>query len=712
MANGYEELSPAEQAAAEAQEKGLTFAQPPSEIGDDVSGAYGTKPEGLTAEMIEGGFNVPYGGYSGDFYGDPGIGTGGFAGPPIGRYAGNPADISGGWIYGMGDPQVEPQPPQQSGQPRNLYQEQLPNGAQNGGVNGAPTLPTTPTTPQPGAMGQGFGGIPSGQNIMGAGNQGYTGGQGFVPSGNGTVTDGGTITDGGTAATNGAITGQLDKFSVGQSFDTGYGAYDLTPEDVSALNSGMITPDQLIQNIIGRVEHKEPLPSAPTDIGMSSEQDLTDEDFRNVWDRVNSNAIPMAQLGNFLKFETTDVVVGTDANGDPITARETRMSTRSRELLNRAIAVEAENRIEEQENFERDIEKARITGTLKGTETLENRKLKLQEKLAKAEATGMFGEEATLAKQRLDLEEKIDFADRTGEYFDPQTQEYKKTLSLKKMEMDKELADAERQMQETALMGANPEGVVTFAKEQWLDQIETDKARYNDAFVYDENGNLETDAQGNPILQTLAARQLTEDVLQRNADRGEVARKTKELERSNKEAERIRLIELGYDKETATTLADRQLTEKKRASEAAEDLRQAEIDLEVEIRKGQLSLDKDALSANIAQAAAGNALAQANLDEQIRASGVAETMAQDEFAELKRRAETGEQLAQDELNERIRASGAREEIQIREIDEKIRAAQAGEEIAVAELDERIRASGVAETMRETEFEELKRRALA
>ena len=585
MANGYgyEEWNPAEKAAAEEQEKALAA----------------TKAAEEEQAFIEAG----------------GAGGGFVAGPQ---------DALGGLLTGNGGTGVTGNGNGTNGTQNGMLtpDQAKTNIVQNGGANGVPTIPTTTTTPQPGVQN---GQQTNGENIMGAGNQGYTGGQGFVPGGNGTVTDGGTITDGGTAATNGAITGQLDKFSVGQSFDTGYGAYDLTPEDVSALNSGMITPDQLIQNIIGRVEHKEPLPSAPTDIAMSSEQDLSDEDFRNVWDRVNSNAIPMAQLGNFLKFETTQVVVGTDSDGNDITASETIMSSRSRELLNRAIAVESENRIAEQEKYERDLAKAELTGDFRGAETLEKRKTNLQEKLAKAEATGMFGEEATLAKQKLDLEERIDYANRTGMYKDPNTKRYEKTLLLKKMEQDKVLADAEMEMQKTALMGADPDGVVTFAKEQWLDKINTEKDRYDDAvtqqglendmmmleilgtskrdaYVYDENGNIQFDRDGEPILQTLAARRLAEDMLTGQVNRDDIAARTAELVRSNEKAEEFRLMEImGFDKDKAKTFATKQFDEKVRVAKKAEELRETELELERTMLASQMDLQRQQLgSQNLA----------------------------------------------------------------------------------------------------------------
>ena len=613
MANGYEEFNPAEQAAREAQEKALAATKAAEEeqafIDQGAGGGFVAGPEDALGGLLTGN-------------GGAGV-TGN----------GTKSETQGDYI-----PVTDPRHPYYQGEPQNGQQT---NGQQ---TNGVPTIPTTPTTPQPGALN---GQQTNGQNAMGLGNQGYTGGQGFVPGGNGTVTDGGTITDGGTAATNGAITGQLDKFSVGQSFDTGYGAYDLTPEDVSALNSGMITPDQLIQNIIGRVEHKEPLPSAPTDIAMSSEQDLSDEDFRNVWDRVNSNAIPMAQLGNFLKFETTQVVVGTDSDGNDITASETIMSSRSRELLNRAIAVESENRIAEQEKYERDLAKAELTGDFRGAETLEKRKTNLQEKLAKAEATGMFGEEATLAKQKLDLEERIDYANRTGMYKDPNTNRYEKTLLLKKMEQDKELADLEMQMQETALMGADPDGVVTFAKEQWLDQIQTDKTRYDDAvtqlgvendmrmleilgtskrdaYVYDEEGNIQFDSKGNPILQTLAARRLAEDMLTGQADREDIKARTAELKKSNREAEKLRLMEIMvFDENKAQTFAARQFDEKVRASKKAEELKGTEQAFMMDFQRQQLASQNLALMLqNPAAFGALTALTGGGMPQQLQGLGM------------------------------------------------------------------------------------------
>lgn len=549
MMNGYEEFNPAEQAAREAQEKALAATRAAEE----------------EQAFIE-------------------QGSGGFVAPPSGVMGGLLTGNGGTGVTGNGN----------GAQNGMLTPDQAKtNIAQNGGANGAPTIPTTPTTPQPEAMGQGFGGIPSGQNIMGAGNQGYTGGQGFVPQGDSSIEE-----------------NLKDDPEAQAAFKTGREQQQAQSESAAA--AGQPIPQQPTT--------KRPLPSAPTNIAMSSEQDLSDEDFRNVWDRVNRNAIPIADLGNFLKFETTQVVVGTDAQGEDIIGSETRMSARSKLLLDRAISVERDNRIEEQDKYERDLAEAELTGNLQGTETLENRKLKLQEKLAKAEATGMFGEEATLAKQKLDLEERIDYANSTGMYKDPNTNKYEKTLLLKKMEQDKELADLEMQMQETALMGANPEGVVTFAKEQWLDQIETDKTRYNDAvtqlgvendmrmleilgtskegaFVYDENGNLETDAQGNPILQTLAAKQLAEDMLTGQATRDDIKARTAELKRSNEEAEKLRLMEImGYDENEAKTFATRQFDEKVRVAKKAEELRETELELERTMLESQMDLQRQQLA--------------------------------------------------------------------------------------------------------------------
>ena len=188
------------------------------------------------------------------------------------------------------------------------------------------------------------------------------------------------------------------------------------------------------------------------------------------------------------------------------------------------------------------------------------------------------------------------------------------------MEQDKELADLEMQMQETALMGANPEGVVTFAKEQWLDQIKTDKTRYNDAvtqlgvendmrmleilgtskegaFVYDENGNIETDLQGNPILQTLAAKQLAEDMLTGQANRDDIKARTDELKRSNEEAEKLRLMEImGYDENEAKTFAARQFDEKVRVAKKAEELRETELELERTMLESQMDLQRQQLA--------------------------------------------------------------------------------------------------------------------
>ena len=581
MMNGYEDWNPAEKAAREAQEKALAATRAAEEehafIDQGAGGGFVAPPSGVMGGLLtgNGGTGVTGNGTKSDA---PVLAQG-----PLYRGA-KREDIPTGLptvITGNGNGT--------NGQQTNITGE-IP-GVQNG--KAVPTIPTIPTTPQPEAMGQGFGGIPSGQNIMGAGNQGYTGGQGFVPQGDSSIEE-----------------NLKDDSEAQAAFKAGREQQQAQSESAAA--AGQPIPQQPTT--------KRPLPSAPTNIAMSSEQDLSDDDFRNVWDRVNRNAIPMAQLGNFLKFETTDVVVGTDANGDPITARETRMSTRSKLLLERAISVERDNRIQEQDKYERDLAEAELTGNFDNKLTLEGRKAKLQKELAEAKVTGMYGEKATLAKQKLDLEERIDYANSTGMYKDPNTNKYEKTLLLKKMEQDKELADLEMQMQETALMGANPEGVVTFAKEQWLDQIKTDKTRYNDAvtqlgvendmrmleilgtstegaFVYDENGNIETDLQGNPILQTLAAKQLAEDMLTGQANRDDIKARTDELKRSNEEAEKLRLMEImGYDENEAKTFAARQFDEKVRVAKKAEELRETELELERTMLESQMDLQRQQLA--------------------------------------------------------------------------------------------------------------------
>jgi len=205
-------------------------------------------------------------------------------------------------------------------------------------------------------------------------------------------------------------------------------------------------------------------------------------------------------------------------------------------------------------------------------------------------------------------------------YKDPNTKRYEKTLLLKKMEQDKVLADAEMQMQETALMGADPDGVVTFAKEQWLDKINTDKDRYEDAvtqqglendmmmleilgtskrdaYVYDENGNIQFDRDGEPILQTLAARRLAEDMLTGQVNRDDIAARTAELVRSNEKAEEFRLMEImGFDKDKAKTFATKQFDEKVRAAKEAEKLKGIELDLERTMLASQMDLQRQQLA--------------------------------------------------------------------------------------------------------------------
>ena len=193
------------------------------------------------------------------------------------------------------------------------------------------------------------------------------------------------------------------------------------------------------------------------------------------------------------------------------------------------------------------------------------------------------------------------------------------------MEQDKVLADAEMEMQKTALMGADPDGVVTFAKEQWLDKINTEKDRYDDAvtqqglendmmmleilgtskrdaYVYDENGNIQFDRDGEPILQTLAARRLAEDMLTGQANRDDIAARTAELVRSNEKAEEFRLMEImGFDKDKAKTFATKQFDEKVRVAKKAEELRETELELERTMLASQMDLQRQQLgSQNLA----------------------------------------------------------------------------------------------------------------
>jgi len=575
MMNGYEEFNPAEQAAREAQEKALAA----------------TKAAEEEQAFIE-------------------QGSGGFVAPPSGVMGGLLTGNGGTGVTGNGT-----------------------NGQQTNITGEIPTIPTTPTTPQPGVQN---GQQTNGGRFMGVDVNGdqYTGGEGYVPNGNGAGVNGGT------AATNGAITGQLPEYSAGQHIETSYGFYTLTPEDITALNAGK-TKEQLVQEKnqafdesqrsqagpqgpLQPGEKREDIPTgkgavstAPVStIQQSSEEDLSDDDFSNLWGRVTRGDISMADIGNWLKFETRHV--GEGVSGTFLTAR-------SEELLKQAFEVSEIDRENEQLSYAKEIENAKLTGDFRGAETLELRKTKYQEKLARAEATGMFGEEATLAKQKLDLEERIDYANRTGMYKDPNTNRYEKTLLLKKMEQDKVLADAEMEMQKTALMGADPDGVVTFAKEQWLDKINTDKDRYEDAvtqqglendmmmleilgtskrdaYVYDEKGNIQFDRDGEPILQTLAARRLAEDMLTGQADREDIKARTAELVRSNKKAEEFRLMEImGYDEKKAKTFATKQFDEKVRVAKKAEDLRETELELERTMLASQMDLQRQQLgSQNLA----------------------------------------------------------------------------------------------------------------
>ena len=597
MANGYgyEEFNPAEQAAREEQEKALAATKAAEEeqafIEQGAGGGF-VAPPGNVLDILTGNGN--------------------------GNGNGTKSETQGDYI-----PVTDPRHPYYQGEPQNGQQ-----------TNGVPTIPTTPTTPQPGALN---GQQTNGGRFMGVDVNGdqYTGGEGYVPNGNGAGVNGGT------AATNGAITGQLPEYSAGQHIETSYGFYTLTPEDITALNAGK-TKEQLVQEKnqafdesqrsqagpqgpLQPGEKREDIPTgkgavstAPVStIQQSSEEDLSDDDFSNLWGRVTRGDISMADIGNWLKFETIDV-------GEGITGG-TKLTARSKELLTQAFEVAENDRENEQIAYAKEIEEAKLTGNFDNKLTLEGRKAKLQKELAEAEVTGMYGEKATLAKQKLDLEERIDYANRTGMYKDPNTNRYEKTLLLKKMEQDKVLADAEMEMQKTALMGADPDGVVTFAKEQWLDKINTDKDRYEDAvtqqglendmmmleilgtskrdaYVYDENGNIQFDRDGEPILQTLAARRLAEDMLTGQADREDIKARTAELVRSNKKAEEFRLMEImGYDEKKAKTFATKQFDEKVRVAKKAEDLRETELELERTMLASQMDLQRQQLgSQNLA----------------------------------------------------------------------------------------------------------------
>jgi hypothetical protein len=121
------------------------------------------------------------------------------------------------------------------------------------------------------------------------------------------------------------------------------------------------------------------------------------------------------------------------------------------------------------------------------------------------------------------------------------------------------------------------------------------------AYVRDENNIIKRGPDGEPILQTLESRKLAEDITQRNLDRATANSKITELVRSNQEAEKIRLIELGYNEEEATTLADRRLTAQVRAEEANEALRDKELELQRDLQAGQLDFQRQQLgSQNLA----------------------------------------------------------------------------------------------------------------
>ena len=241
--------------------------------------------------------------------------------------------------------------------------------------------------------------------------------------------------------------------------------------------------------------------------------------------------------------------------------------------------------------------------------------------MTEAQITGRMQNNAnTLARDRLDLEKNIQQADQTG-YFDSDIGGRSKTLAREKLEHEKILADAQADLQQASIMGVHPgTGIKTFAKQQWMDQLDMDEKRYDEevnqrigdqsqrllsilgtspagAYVRDGNGNVMTDpTTGEPILQTLESRKLAEDIIQRGLDRESANKKINELVRSNQEAEKIRLIELGYNEEEATTLADRRLAAQVRAEEANEALRDKEIELQRDLQAGQMDFQRQQLA--------------------------------------------------------------------------------------------------------------------
>jgi len=355
-------------------------------------------------------------------------------------------------------------------------------------------------------------------------------------------------------------------------------------------------------------------PTATT--AQQGDADWADEDFNSAWGQVNNPNFDMANIGQYLKFYTPKLEIeGKLVEGSPV------MTDRSRSLLDRAVTVEGQKRAKEQQAWDRKIQTAQATGKFGDKDTLAKKQQDFDQSMTEAQITGRMKNNAnTLARDRLDLEKNIQQADQTG-YFDSDIGGRSKTLAREKLEHEKILADAQADLQQASIMGVHPgTGIKTFAKQQWMDQLDMDEKRYDEevnqrigdqsqrllsilgtspagAYVRDGNGNVMTDpTTGEPILQTLESRKLAEDIIQRGLDRESANKKINELVRSNQEAEKIRLIELGYNEEEATTLADRRLADQIRAEEANEALRDKEIELERTMLAGQMDFQRQQLA--------------------------------------------------------------------------------------------------------------------
>tara|TARA_R110000824_G_scaffold291181_1_gene479704 strand:- start:329 stop:2395 length:2067 start_codon:yes stop_codon:yes gene_type:complete len=362
-------------------------------------------------------------------------------------------------------------------------------------------------------------------------------------------------------------------------------------------------------------------PTAPTaTTAQQGDADWADEDFNSAWGQVNNPDFDMANIGQYLKFHTPQMEIeGQIVAGSPV------MTDRSRSLLDRAVTVEGQKRATEQQEWDRKIQTAQATGKFGDKDTLAKKQQDFDQSMTEAQITGRMKNNAnTLARDRLDLEKQLQQADQTG-YFDRDEAGRTKTLAREKLEHEKILADAQADLQQASIMGVHPgTGIKTFAKQQWMDELDMDEKRYDEevnqrigdqsqrllsilgtspagAYVRDENNIIKRGPDGEPILQTLESRKLAEDITQRNLDRATANRKIAELKRSNQEAEKIRLIELGYNEEEATTLADRRLTAQVRAEEANEALRDKELELQRDLQAGQMDFQRQQLgSQNLA----------------------------------------------------------------------------------------------------------------